>query len=79
MKSDRSVLRKAVVDAVSLVNTHSGQAAVTLRYNADDYPVDFVANSGAFQGDKFVFTAGFEQYAGTLDQLADIRAELIAS
>lgn len=77
MVTDRSVLRKAVVDAVSLVNSHSGKAAVTLRYNADDYPIDFVANSGTFQGDRFVFTAGFEQYRGTLDQLADIRAELI--
>ena len=71
-------LRQAVTDVVKLVNSHSGQASVRLTFNSKEYPaVDFVANSGSFQGDNFCFTSGFETYDGSIEELKDIRAELI--
>jgi hypothetical protein len=73
-----SSLQSAVADAVNLVNAHSGQASVHLRFNSDDFAeVDLVANSATLQGDHFSFTAGFETVGGTLAELADIRAEVI--
>lgn len=71
-------LRKAVTDAVRLVNANSGRAAVRLMFGGIDPPViDFIANSGNFQGDRFVFTAGFETYDGRLDELVGIEANVI--
>lgn len=70
-------LRKAVMDAVQLVNKNSGRAAVRLTYGELNAPVDFVANSGSFQGDRFVFTAGFETYDGQIDELVGIEAQVI--
>ena len=73
-----SHLRKAVTDAVELVNSHSGAASVRLEFNSESVPpIHFVANSGSFEGENFVFTAGFETYGGSVDELKDIRAELI--
>lgn len=70
-------LRKAVTDAVQLVNKNSGRAAVRLVFGDVGAPVDFVANSGSFQGDRFVFTAGFETYDGRLEELVGIEAHVI--
>lgn len=71
-------LRKAVTDAVDLVNSHSGAASVRLEFNSETVPpIDFVANSGSFEGENFVFTAGFETYGGSMEELKNIRAELI--
>jgi len=72
-------LHRAVADAVQLVNTHSGQACVRLRFQSGEVPeLDFVANSASLHGEKFVFTAGFEKFDGMVGELAGIRAELIA-
>lgn len=71
-------LQRAVRDAVALVNENSGRACVYLRFADDEArEVDVVANSAAFQGDRFVFTAGFETVDGSLAELAGIRTELI--
>ncbi len=73
-----SHLRKAVTDAVDLVNSHSGAASVRLEFNSETVPpVDFVANSGSVDGGHFTFTAGFETYGGSVEELKGIRAELI--
>lgn len=70
-------LKKALNEAVRLVNGHSGATTVRLEYDGAP-PIDFVANSGSFEGENFVFTAGFETYGGTLDQLRNVRAQLIS-
>ncbi len=73
-----SHLRKAVTDAVDLVNSHSGAASVRLEFNSATVPpVDFVANSGSVEGEHFTFTAGFETYGGSVDELKGIQTELI--
>ncbi len=73
-----SHLRKAVTDAVDLVNSHSGAASVRLEFNSETAPpLDFVANSGSVEGEHFTFTAGFETYGGSVEELKGIRAELI--
>ncbi|MGD8453961.1 MAG: hypothetical protein PVJ57_19265 [Phycisphaerae bacterium] len=67
-----------LANAVHLVNAHSGQAAVCLRFasgEADE--LDFIANSAAMQGDQFEFTAGIETYTGRVAELAEVRAEVI--
>jgi hypothetical protein len=75
MKTD---LQRAVMDAVNLVNTHSGQTSVRLLFNSDEMPeLDFVANSAVLRGQQFEFTAGFETYGGSIEELLDIRAEVI--
>jgi len=72
-------LQRAVADAVNLVNTHSGQAAVRLQFaSADQADLDLVANSASLKGDQFTFTAGFETVVGTVAELANIRAEVIS-
>ena len=72
-------IQQAVADAVSLVNTHSGQTSVHLRFNSTDLAdVDLVANSASLQGESFAFTAGFETFNGTVTELADIKTELIS-
>ncbi len=70
-------LKRALNEAVEMVNGHSGATTVRLEYDGSP-PIDFVANSGSFEGESFVFTAGFETYGGTLDQLRDVRARLIS-
>ncbi len=70
-------INRAVADAVNLVNSHSGQACVHLRFAEYEEPIDFVANAGFVRGEQFVFTAGFESIEGSIRELADIRAELI--
>jgi len=72
-------LRRSVMDAIKLVNTHSGRATVSLRFNDEASDVDFVANSARVEGERFVFQAGFETYAGDIEDLTSIRAELIGS
>lgn len=72
-------LRKAVSDAVDLVNSHSGATSVRLEFKVAGLPpLDFVANSGIFEGDRFMFTAGFERYDGSIRDLKHIHAELIS-
>jgi len=70
-------LRRAVMQAVDLVNTHSGQTSVHLRFAADPAAIDFVANSARMQGGEFEFQAGFETYTGSVEELSDIKTEVI--
>lgn len=71
-------LQRAVADAVRLVNTHPGQAGVRLEFRSAEFgQVDFVANAAQLEGNRFSFSAGFETYNGTIDELARIRAEVI--
>jgi hypothetical protein len=70
-------LRRAVADAVRLVNSHSGRACVSLRFSEDPAEINFVANAARMQGEAFEFQAGFETYGGKLDELSGIRTELI--
>ena len=72
-------LQRAVANAVDLVNRHSGETTVRLRFRSEDPQpeVDFVANSASFDEGAFVFTAGFETYSGSIQDLTDIRTELI--
>jgi hypothetical protein len=70
-------LRRAVMQAVDLVNSHSGKTSVHLRFADDPAAIDFVANSARMQGGKFEFQAGFETYAGSVEELSDIRTEVI--
>lgn len=77
MLASTTTLRTSVEDAIKLVNLHSGQANVRLWFNSVQPPFDFIANSGALQGDNFVFTAGFETIEGRINDLREIRAELI--
>ncbi|MGE0479257.1 MAG: hypothetical protein AB7Q17_02175 [Phycisphaerae bacterium] len=69
---------RAVADAVRLVNQHSGRMCIQLRYCDDPTTIDFVANRAQLNGGDFEFVAGFETYAGRIDDVADIRAELIS-
>lgn len=70
-------LRRAVAEAVDVVNTHSGQATVHLRFASDPVGIDFVANSARMLGGTFEFQAGFETYGGLVEELSEIRTELI--
>ena len=71
-------LRRAVTEAVKQVNAHSGRACVHLRFQSGEPPeLEFLANSGRVLGEKFIFTAGFETYDGSIDELASIRTELV--
>jgi len=70
-------LRRAVAHAVDLVNSHSGQTCVRLRFSGDPAEIDFVANAARMKDEAFEFQAGFETYGGRLEELSDIRAELI--
>lgn len=73
-------MRRAVADAVSLVNTHSGHTAIRLLFaSGADPEVDFVANSAVLRGKTFEFTAGFETYGGSVDELSEISATVIES
>ena len=71
-------LEGRVADAVDLVNSHSGQTCVTLLFNsARNAEVEFLANTALLHGGEFQFTAGFQTYDGSVDELTDIRAEII--
>ena len=70
-------MQSAVMDAVNLVNRHSGQTAVRLQFSSDDVEIDFIANSATCKGGAFEFTAGFETYGGRVDELTDIQVRLI--
>ena len=70
-------LRRAVAEAVDVVNAHSGQTSVHLRFAGDPAAVDFVANSARLQGATFEFQAGFETYGGSVDELSEIKTEII--
>jgi len=73
----KSEVQSAVASAVDLVNRNAGQTYVHLRFADDPAEVDFVANAASFAGGRFEFKAGFETYGGSVDELADVRAELI--
>lgn len=71
-------IKDAVASAVDLVNRHPGEASIVLRFGGVDVPeIDFVANSARLEGERFMFTAGFEKFDGSVRELSDIRAELI--
>lgn len=70
-------LRRAVMQAVNLVNAHSGQTSVHLRFADDPSAIDFVANSARIQGERFEFQSGFETYGGAVEELSDIKTEVI--
>jgi hypothetical protein len=70
-------LRRAVAKAVDLVNSHSGQTSVHLRFVNDPSAIDFIANSARLQGAAFEFQAGFETYGGSVDELSEIRTEVL--
>ena len=70
-------LRRAVAQAVDLVNSHSGQTSVHLRFADDPAAIDFVANAARLQGATFEFQAGFETYGGSVEELSEIKTEVI--
>ena len=70
-------LRRAIAQAVDLVNSHSGQASVHLRFANDPSAIDFIANSARLQEGRFEFQAGFETYGGSLEELSEISTEVI--
>ncbi|MFQ5806899.1 MAG: hypothetical protein ACE5I3_10660 [Phycisphaerae bacterium] len=70
-------LRRAVAQAVDLVNSHSGETSVQLRFAGDRSELDFVANSARLQGAIFEFQAGFETYGGSVEELSEIKTEVI--
>jgi hypothetical protein len=72
-----SELRRAVMQAVDLVNAHSGQTSVHLRFADEPTTIDFVANAARMQGGTFEFQAGFETYGGSVEELSDIKTEVI--
>ena len=74
--TETRTLHQAVASAVDLVNANPGQASILLRFGQDEPEVDFVANSAFLEGDRFVFTAGFEKFHGSIRELVSIRAEV---
>lgn len=71
-------LQNAVNSAVNLVNHHSGQTSVHLRFNdGEPAEIDFVANAASLSGRSFEFVAGYETYGGSLDELVEITAKVI--
>lgn len=70
-------MQRAVKSAVSLVNSNAGQTFVKLRFASDSTDIDFVANAARFTGGQFEFQAGFETYGGNVEELSEIRAEVI--
>jgi hypothetical protein len=70
-------LTTAVADAVRVVNDHRGETCVRLLFAGDPEGIDFIANAGRFQDGRFEFHAGFETLSGSVEELADIRAEII--
>lgn len=70
-------LNEAIKDAVTLVNSHSGETSVWLSFEDDPVGIDFVANAARVSGNRFEFQSGFETYSGSFEELAGIRAEVI--
>ncbi len=70
-------IQRAIASAVDLVNTHSGQACVRLRFLDDPEELELVANSASLRGNTFEFVAGFETYGGSVEELRSVQAELI--
>ena len=70
-------LRTAVEQAVNVVIAHAGQTTVHLRFSGDPGGVDFVANAARIQGASFEFQSGFDTYGGSVDELSDIKTEVI--
>lgn len=73
----RSELNNVIRDVVRMVNENSGQTSVRLRYCDDCDDINFVANSARLDGCSFEFVAGFETYCGTVEDLADLSANVI--
>ena len=69
-------IRQKIADAVELVNSHAGRATVHLLFKGES-EIDFVANAARLDGEVFSFEAGFEQFSGHLEEVGDIRTELI--
>jgi len=72
-----TMLKTAIVDAVDMVNSHAGQTRVLMRFVDDPTGYDFIANAARIHGGLFEFQAGFDSYSGSLDELSEIKAELI--
>ena len=72
-------IRAAVDEAVRIVNANAGKTCVHLQFAGDPVGVDFVANAATMQGGSFEFQAGFETYGGMVDELAGVRADVIAN
>ena len=70
-------LGSAIADAVEVVNAHAGQTRVLLTFSDDPQELDFVANSARLDGAAFVFQAGVDSYSGSVEELLDIRTEVI--
>lgn len=70
-------IRQKVADAVQLVNNHAGRASVHLCFKGES-EIDFIANSARLDGEAFSFEAGYESFSGSLDEIANIRTELIS-
>lgn len=70
-------LRRAVAKAVDVVNSHSGQTSVHLRFAGDPAEIDFVANAARLHGGTFEFHAGIETYGGSVEELSEIKTEVI--
>lgn len=70
-------IRRAVADAVALVNKRPGRTMVRLRFAEDALEVDFVANSAKLEGERFTFMSGVEAYEGNLREIAEASAQAI--
>ena len=70
-------MHRVVADVVDKVNANSGLTCVRLRFADDQSEIDFVANAAHLTHGRFEFQAGFETYGGDIDELEDVRAELI--
>lgn len=69
-------IRQKIADAVQLVNDHAGRATVHLLFKGES-EIDFIANAARLEGEAFSFEAGFESFSGSLDEVGDIRTEVI--
>lgn len=74
--SDVLDMRVAVTEAVAQVNRRPGQVSVRLRFDSGD-PLDLVANAATLKGSAFEFVAGYETYAGNIEELVDIEVTRI--
>lgn len=71
-------LTRAVAEAVNVVNSHQGETTVWLRFaNGDPEEFDFVANAAKLTGNSFEFQAGYDTFSGTVDELREIRVQVI--
>lgn len=70
-------MQNALADAVSTVNAHAGETRVRLRFSDDPDELDFVANSAMMRNNAFEFQAGFATYGGSVEEISEIRAEII--